>query len=1801
MMARSSRRYSITSTGYIVDTQTGAIYANASDLQAGITVNTSTPASTVKATMAKTKITPQVSSGGQKFISSNVGTKISNTTGLGEVVSPRNEKIEQININKINIGEAQRELQKTDVLLGVERNKLKTTLNKGYVTDNEGERASARFSFLVNKKKDLNERLQQLQNKEIGINATPNKPTPSKNKKEKQIPFNIENFYPHIPNAFGETSDRYIIQELPAGSINPNLQSKPGGNNLQSKPDGNNLQSKPGGSNMSNEGKNMSNEGKNIIQDQMSIPDVTTQFKRASDIVNTSGFYLGTTGSQVKISRGGTEILPTSDEGKTIQAIYQEQLKTRLDNEEQRARWEKLTYGEASIREALLEPRTSNSYIRRDKGGNVVSITQGVPADRKASITKFFEERGISLDERFSTVKTGPTKYDDSLNFLTPEFFRKQEWSGFDDSTGQVVPVTYKKSSPGPVFADNNREQAVVERRTAFGQALKDFADRTDRQTDFILSPESITALKQYTQNVRSNNPTIKEFDIVIFDKKNNKQITTVAPADQLNQYLFVYAGRPQYEPLFIVPKGTSKEYIQQLNKSSITESNKLVVPFVPGTASFLMGAQLFVGGKELAMLADPSMPFNASTSVPTDMELFPWLKQELTVRDDKNKMTVIRAEPTKPVYDWVGLRVDDDSYKDIPLAGLLWIPDLIDQGRVMITGKSFTGQKEAVIHDTPFADLFASFIIPVIPELEKQAKAEGRTSFLIETPRTGLWQGNIPLNLKDISQVAIDTSANISNFFGAATQVENYWGKVGESNIQALDTYGLNPFAKEADVAARFTPGQRIGRFGYFVTAGGSELFAMWYTGGASLGASVTKKVATGVSNTAMKLSQKSLLAGALLQKSALPAGRTASVGAQFLDQANQLFLPLFFRSKPVQSILDKTGSSLTRGGTDLKIIFGEQKDRITSSLPPEIQNLMYGTNRQELQTRAGKFLYSAVDQSRRFVNRDLMKLYNTIQQGVLPAGQELGLRPTVSVVERKIDGITITEPERRVVQPENIQVGESVNTWVAKRNPYFEYYDPTQVILPRGTARTPPRTMSSIGTPITGGRKMQESLVRDEFGKPIEKVTDIDMSTGKRTPIFASGVSPITFEPWDVLPFGTRKKSGELYLYRADGTSLGKYEDFLNRKIEPEEYMPDSSLDEIISTVNDNWQLDVLKKSMIKDRPSLLNYIDRRKAELKKLESDIKAADSASFDSSLYSNRGEYRQSLNQRSTRMQREIEDLERFANGLRPSVGGDFFVTKLKRVIKAEKNKEITDFKKKYPKLDVKTKKFMTDENPLEGKIDELMENANVINTFELSSKQKILEQERLIQRLRKTRRLALQTRVIKIEDVKTKSQKNVENFIKENFEVDDDFFALTDSPDKLLAKKTRLSQSGITSPPLGDFKRWISDENTLIGGFRNIQYDASSKELNDYVKTQVEIIEEKLQTKGIKTKEQKKDDINKKINEVTKKLENARKITFQTTPGGRFGGFTISGGSGSREVMRLEKELAGLINKKHDLNLKKTDPTSPPHPPPNTLQAKLTQEQMSTQRGDNQMMVEPKQNIDQSKIVPLRPSFQVTKSNLSDMSFFNLGLGTELSDQQDLLPRAYGDSGEFNKVITSRPSLSNIISNAQNNMLKAIDDIKIKQESIEIPIRSIIPKSSDATIQKEQNDQINRFGFVLREGLGLRAGELEQFKMAFKQGQTFKGPNIDPFKYKTVEPRPLVPRPPPKVVPLRPFIPLGMPTPKSSVSVRRSPAKSKKKKKMAWKVPEWWYEGEGYWGKGGKGAGYSIIEGKEPWWLRTKE
>lgn len=333
MMARSSR-YSITSTGYIVDTQTGAIYANASDLQAGITVNTSTPASTVKATMAKTKITPQVSSGGQKFISGNVGnvgTKISNTTGLSEVVSPRNEKIEQININKINIGEAQRELQKTDVLLGVERNKLKTTLNKGYVTDNEGERASARFSFLVNKKKDLNERLQQLQTTEIGINATPNKPTPSKNNKEKQIPFNIENFYPHTPNAFGETSgDRYIIQELPAGSINPNLQSKPGGNNLQSK---------PGGSNMSNEGKNMSNEGKNIIQDQMSIPDVTTQFKRASDIVNTSGFYLGTTGSQVKISRGGTEILPTSDEGKTIQAIYQEQLKTRLDNEEQRARW----------------------------------------------------------------------------------------------------------------------------------------------------------------------------------------------------------------------------------------------------------------------------------------------------------------------------------------------------------------------------------------------------------------------------------------------------------------------------------------------------------------------------------------------------------------------------------------------------------------------------------------------------------------------------------------------------------------------------------------------------------------------------------------------------------------------------------------------------------------------------------------------------------------------------------------------------------------------------------------------------------------------------------------------------------------------------------------------------------------------------------------------------------------------------------------------------------------------------------------------------------------------------------------------------------------------------------------------------------------------------------------------------------------------------------------------------------------------------------------------------------------------
>ena len=181
---------------------------------------------------------------------------------------------------------------------------------------------------------------------------------------------------------------------------------------------------------------------------------------------------------------------PTSEEGQIIQEIYARQAKDRFDNLQQQEYVAALRQGKVSIRDALLNPRTRNVYLKGDGSGawnevfhttesgktierlkpnSTVFISEGVPKKRAEQITKYFEERGISLDEQIGSVRTGAVKYDDARAYA----------SRFDGTTPKgdqlgnlerfVTPDIFRKTPDGkPLFASTEPTPGeLVQRQVA--------------------------------------------------------------------------------------------------------------------------------------------------------------------------------------------------------------------------------------------------------------------------------------------------------------------------------------------------------------------------------------------------------------------------------------------------------------------------------------------------------------------------------------------------------------------------------------------------------------------------------------------------------------------------------------------------------------------------------------------------------------------------------------------------------------------------------------------------------------------------------------------------------------------------------------------------------------------------------------------------------------------------------------------------------------------------------------------------------------------------------------------------------------------------------------------------------------------------------------------------------------------------------------------------------------------------------------------------------------------------------------
>ena len=161
--------------------------------------------------------------------------------------------------------------------------------------------------------------------------------------------------------------------------------------------------------------------------------------------------------SSVNISVNRVPINPNSDEGKTIQSIYDRQTETWAINQAQKEYFWALTRGEVPVGKALFDPETTQSYVNKTTG---VATPESPKEAQRVELTKrYLEERGMSLDTPLAMAKLSPTRYTEAR-----EFARDNPTGEMGDLTRFVPNSLFQKPAVTPYLVDpKERAQQLLD------------------------------------------------------------------------------------------------------------------------------------------------------------------------------------------------------------------------------------------------------------------------------------------------------------------------------------------------------------------------------------------------------------------------------------------------------------------------------------------------------------------------------------------------------------------------------------------------------------------------------------------------------------------------------------------------------------------------------------------------------------------------------------------------------------------------------------------------------------------------------------------------------------------------------------------------------------------------------------------------------------------------------------------------------------------------------------------------------------------------------------------------------------------------------------------------------------------------------------------------------------------------------------------------------------------------------------------------------------------------------------------
>lgn len=243
-------------------------------------------------------------------------------------------------------------------------------------------------------------------------------------------------------------------------------------------------------------------------------------------------------------------------EGDIISAIYARQASDRLENAKQREYVERLRAGEVSISDALLNPRTRNTYFK-----DGVKVSDGVPEETRKFIEQYFGERGISLDEQIGSVKLGPVKFskdqinaarnldpkDDKLSKEIQKSFNRYPGSFPKKYTERLIesntigleglsddPALFRKSLDGKaVLADQEPTKAEIQ-EAQFRKVLSDVIENKGEQV-YSLEKTQQDEINTYVDNLRTNPSTKAEQYVITYTDQSGNLNNMVVQGNNLN------------------------------------------------------------------------------------------------------------------------------------------------------------------------------------------------------------------------------------------------------------------------------------------------------------------------------------------------------------------------------------------------------------------------------------------------------------------------------------------------------------------------------------------------------------------------------------------------------------------------------------------------------------------------------------------------------------------------------------------------------------------------------------------------------------------------------------------------------------------------------------------------------------------------------------------------------------------------------------------------------------------------------------------------------------------------------------------------------------------------------------------------------------------------------------------------------------------------------------------------------------------------------------------------------------------